>query len=262
MSGLCCFPPWWSRCEWASLTVPGWLDKHSGFGPVGRDRSAGAETGGGKYHIFGVNLFSLYQIFLLPGTVRRPGPGGPTICSLCYCCTSRCCQQLFSPWSLPKREREILSGSLMMQRTIYVDFRWTLSACAASQGFRIRECPIIWRIKEYLIWYLWQTTTEFIVQLNCNHVEFKGLWHPDSSNLPKINLGMSLTESPWIKLTVQITDMLHPHRKLVPTVWLNFFSPFISPPPFFMFPCCFSSCDKVDLFPPDLDIRVHHHHES
>lgn len=52
---------------------------------------------GGKYHMFRVNLFSLYQSFLLTGTVRRPGPGGPasggggrceTICSLCYCCTS------------------------------------------------------------------------------------------------------------------------------------------------------------------------------
>lgn len=206
------------------LSLDGWtnilgLDQLVGTGrPVQR-------LGGGKYRIFGVNLFSLYQIFLLPGAVRRAGPGGPTIRSLCYCCTSRCWQQLFSPWSLPKREKEILSGSLMMARTIYVDFRWTLSACAASQGFRICECPIIWRIKEHLIWYLWQTTTEFIVQLNCNHVEFKGLWRPDSSNLPKINLGMSLTESPWIKLTVQITDMLHPHRKLVPTVWLNFFPP-------------------------------------
>lgn len=108
-----------------------------------------------------------------------------------------------------------------------------------------------------------QTTTEFIVQLNCNHVEFKGLSRSDSSNLPKINLGMSLTESPWIKFTVQITDMLHPHCKLVPTVWLNFFSPSILPVLFFFFFCfplaVLVAAIKVDLLRPDLDIRVRHH---
>lgn len=49
----------------------------SGFGPVGRDRSVQRE--GGKYCLVRVNLFSLNQIFLLTGTVRRPGPGGPTL---------------------------------------------------------------------------------------------------------------------------------------------------------------------------------------
>lgn len=145
-----------------------------------------------------------------------------------------------------------------MERTIYVHFRLMLFACAVSQGFCICKCSIIWWIKEYLIWYLCQTTTEFIVQLNCNHVEFKGFSRTDSS-IPKINLGMRLTESPWIQFTVEITDMLHPHCKLVPTVWLNFF-PLHFSPSFFLFPtCCFSSCDKVDLFRQDLDIRVRHH---
>lgn len=60
-----------SDCPWTvGQTLRVWTSWSGG--------SAGAESGGGKFHIFRVNLFSLYQVFLLTGTVRRPGPGGPT----------------------------------------------------------------------------------------------------------------------------------------------------------------------------------------
>lgn len=55
-------------------------------------------------------------------------------------------------------------------------------------------------------------------------------------------------ETYWVTMdsvTVELTDMLYPHCKLVRTVWLNK----CSSPFFFVFPsCCFGSCEQVKFF--------------
>lgn len=87
-------------------------------------------------------------------------------------------QQLkFSSLHLPKRGNEVLAGLLMIYRIVLVRFRKLLFTYAAvfqaisSRLPYLQIPPIVGPIKDYLVLYLCQTTTELIVHPNSNYVD-------------------------------------------------------------------------------------------